>query len=108
MGNVQYLNPRSTGSNVASQNGLKVAASAEFDAKPLVSWLPLGLSFVYNIVSPIGSGGVTTTQNTGFGLFYTGRKDLALGIEIDWQQGRLENSLVAETTVAWVDFRYYW
>jgi hypothetical protein len=108
MGNVQYLNPRSTGSNVVSQNGLKLAAAAEFDAKPLVSWLPLGVSLVYNIVTPLGSGGVTTTQNTGFGLFYTGRKDLALGIEIDWQQGRLESSLVSQATAAWVDFRYYW
>jgi hypothetical protein len=108
MGNVQFLNPRQTGSTVVSQNGLRLGAAAEFDAKPLVSWLPLGLSVVYAIVSPIGSGGVTTTQNTGFGLFYTGRKDLALGIELNWQQGRLESSLVSEATLAWVDFRYYW
>ena len=108
MGNVQFLNPRSTGSTVVSQNGAKFAAAAEFDAKPLVSWLPLGVSLVYSIVTPIGSGGVTTTQNTGFGLFYTGRKDLALGIEIDRNQGRLESSLVSEATLAWVDFRYYW
>jgi hypothetical protein len=108
MGNVQYLNPRQTGATDLSQSGLKLAAAAEFDAKPLVSWLPLGVSLVYNIVSPIGSGGVTTTQNYGFGLFYTGRRDLALGIEIDWQQGRLDSALVAQTTLAWVDFRYYW
>jgi hypothetical protein len=66
------------------------------------------VNFVYSVVGPLGSGGVTTTQNTGFGLFYTGRKDLALGIEIDWQQGRLESSLVSQATAAWVDFRYYW
>jgi len=106
--NVEYLNPRKTGKASISENGLRLAAAVEFDAKPLVSWLPLGVSFVYDVVGPIGTDGVTTTQNTGFGLFFTGSRDLALGIEVNWQQGRLQSSLVAETTLAWVDFRYYW
>jgi hypothetical protein len=106
--NVEYLNPRKTGKASLSQNGLRLAGSVEFDAKPLVSWLPLGVNFVYDVVGPLGTDGVTTTQNTGFGLFYTGSRDLALGVEVNWQQGRLQSNLVSETTLAWVDFRYYW
>jgi hypothetical protein len=110
MANAGYLNPRqtSTGKASLSQNGLRLGGALEFDAKPLVSWLPIGVSLVYDILSPVGGIGIATAQNMGFGFYYTGRKDLSLGLEIDWRSGRLESSLVSEATLAWVNFRYYW
>ncbi len=106
--NASYVYPRKTGVAASAQNGVRLAGMLDFDAQPLLRWLPLGLSFAYSITSPIGSNGVTTTQNAGLGIFYTGRKALALGLEIDRQWGRMESDMVAESTVAWVIVRYYW
>ena len=33
---------------------------------------------------------------------------LALGLEIDWRKGRLESQQVSDSTLAWINFRYYW
>jgi hypothetical protein len=104
----EYLNPRKTGAATYSQNGAKLAADLELDALPLVRWLPLAVNGVYSLTAPIGSNGVTTTREFGFGLFYSGRKDLSLGLEAIWRQGRLENDLVSKDELTWLSFRYYW
>jgi hypothetical protein len=106
--NLQFLAPTKTGKASVSQNGLTVAGMVDFDAKPLLAWLPLGMNFTYSITSPIGGNGVTTTQDWGVGLYYTGRRDMALGLELDWKFNRLESSQVGESTLAWINFRYYW
>jgi hypothetical protein len=66
------------------------------------------MNLTYSITSPIGSSGVTTTQDYGVGLYYTGMPDLALGLELDWRNGRLTGQQVSESTLAWINFRYYW
>lgn len=106
--NAQYLVPVKTGKSSYAQNGIAVAGLAEFDALPLVSWLPLGLNAVYSITLPVGGNGVPTAQEMGLGLYYTGRKDLALGLEVDWTFSTLPSQQVSEATLAWVNFRYYW
>jgi hypothetical protein len=106
--NGKFIAPTKTGKASISQNGTTFAFQADFDAKPLLSWLPLGLNAVYSVTSPIGSNGVTTTQDYGVGLYYTGRPNLALGLEIDWRKGRLESQQVSDSTLAWINFRYYW
>jgi hypothetical protein len=106
--NAQFIAPTKTGKASVSQNGYTLAAMVDFDAKPLLNWLPLGLNLTYSITSPIGSNGVTTTQDYGAGLYYTGRPDLALGLELDWRNGRLTGQQVSESTLAWINFRYYW
>ncbi len=106
--NVDYLNPRKTGAASYSQNGMRAAAMADFDARPLLEWLPVGLNVAYAIIGPVGSGGLTTTQDFGFGAYYTGSRDLALGVEVDWESGTLEISHAATSTLAWINFRRYW
>ena len=108
--NMQFIWPTSTSSGAASvsQNGYTLAFMADFDAKPLLAWLPVGVNAVYSVTSPIGGNGVTTTQDYGLGFYYTGRPDLALGLEIDWRKGRLESQQVSSSTIAWINFRYYW
>jgi hypothetical protein len=106
--NLQFIAPTKTGKASESKNGLTAAGSVDFDAKPLLSWLPIGLNATYSITSPIGGNGVTTTQDWGFGLYYTGRHDMALGLELDWKFNRLESNQVGESTLAWINFRYYW
>ncbi len=106
--NVQFLFPTKTGRASYSQNGIALGAVADFDLKPLVSFLPIGLNAAYSITSPMGSNGVTTLQEYGGGLYYTGRKDLALGFELDWKIGRLESQLASQVTTGWLNFKYYW
>ena len=108
--NAQFIAPTRTESGAASvsQNGYTLALMADFDARPLIAWLPLGMNLTYANTSPIGGNGVSTTQDYGVGLYYTGRPHLALGLEIDWRKGRLDSTQVSSSTLAWLNFRYYW
>jgi hypothetical protein len=106
--NAQFIAPTKTGKASVSQNGYTLAAMADFDAKPLLAWLPLGMNLTYSITSPIGGNGVTTSQDYGVGLYYTGQPHLALGLELDWKRNRLAGNQVGESTLAWINFRYYW
>ena len=108
IGNLQFIAPTKTGKASISQNGLTLAATVDFDAKPLLAWLPVGMNLTYSITSPIGGNGVTTTQDWGVGVYYTGRPDLSLGLELDWKFNRLQSNQAGESTLAWVNFRYYW
>jgi hypothetical protein len=72
-----------------------------------VPFVPLGLSGVYSILSPLG-GALATTQNFGLGVYYTGVPELAAGIEIDWRLGRIASEHVAGFTSAWINLRYFW
>jgi hypothetical protein len=108
IGNLQFIAPTKTGKASVSQNGLTLAGTVDFDAKPLLAWLPVGMNLTYSITSPIGGNGVTTTQDWGVGFYYTGRPDLSLGLELDWKFNRLASNQVGESTLAWINFRYYW
>jgi hypothetical protein len=106
--NVQFIAPTKTGTNSIAQNGMNFAGSGEFDALPLVKWLPLGVNVAYQITTGVGGNKVPTAQEAGFGFYYTGRRDLALGLEIDWRWNTLATAQVATATVAWLNLRYYW
>jgi len=106
--NGQFLAPTKTGAASQSQNGIFVAGMADFDARPLLKWLPVGMNLAYSITSPVGANGVSTLQEFGFGFYYTGRRDLSLGVELDWKLGRLENTQATQATLAWLNFKYYW
>jgi hypothetical protein len=106
--NGQFVAPTKTGLASYAQNGILVAAMADFDARPLLAWLPVGLNLAYSITSPVGSNGISTLQEFGFGVYYTGKRDFALGLEIDWKLGRLENTQASQATLAWLNFKYYW
>ena len=106
--NLDYIHPGETGQGSYAQNGVYFAGTVDFDAMPLVRWLPLGVNFGYSIATPIGGSGVPTTTNWDFGFYYTGRKDLALGIEVDFKSGKLNNTQNQTSTLAWINFRYYW
>jgi hypothetical protein len=108
--NAQYIAPTKTDEGAASvsQNGYTLAVMADFDARPLLAWLPVGVNAAYSYTGGIGGNGVSSTTDFGFGVYYTGRPHLALGIELDWRDGRLENQQVSNSMLAWLNFRYYW
>ncbi len=107
-GNFQFIAPTKTGDASIAQNGLVFAGSGEFDFLPLVKWLPLGVNAAYQLTTGIGGNKVATANEAGFGLYYTGRPNLALGLEIDWKWSTLETQQTSAATLAWVNFRYYW
>jgi len=87
--NARLLFPDGSGNVQFASSGYTLAAMADLDMMPLVSWMPIGLSGIYSITSPLG-----------------GR--LAAGIEINWRVGRLATDQVAQSTLAWLNLRYYW
>ncbi len=108
VGSFQFIAPSKSGDASIAQNGLTFAVSAEFDALPLVRWLPIGVNTAYQLTTGVGGNKVPTGNVAGFGLYYTGRKDLALGLEIDWKWDTLETQQVSTATLAWLNLRYYW
>ncbi len=107
-GNVQFIAPTKTGDASIAQNGMTFAGAGEFDFLPLVRWLPLGVNVAYQLTSGVGGNKVPTANEAGFGFYYTGRPNLALGVEIDWKWSTLETQQTSTATLAWVNFRYYW
>ncbi len=107
-GNFQFIAPTRTGDASIAQNGVVFAVSGEFDFLPLVQWLPLGVNTAYQLTSGVGGNKVATANEAGFGLYYTGRPNLALGVELDWKWSTLETQQLSTATLAWVNFRYYW
>jgi hypothetical protein len=105
--NLRLLFPDGSGNAQFASSGIAFAGMVDLDLRPLVPFVPLGLSGVYSILSPLG-GALATTQNFGLGIYYTGVPELAAGVEIDWRLGRLASEHVANFTTAWVNLRYYW
>jgi hypothetical protein len=106
--NLQYLHTRSHDISGSTKDGLAAAGSVEFDARPLVHWLALGADLSYRRIGSIGSGGLADQDEWSWGLYYTGRPDLVLGIEVDQVRGRLETAERSKQTVGWLNFRYSW
>ena len=106
--NTQFIAPTKTGDASIATNGVTFAAIGRLRRLPLVHWLPLGANVAYQLTSGIGGNKVPTANEAGFGFYYTGRKDLALGLEIDWKWSTLETQQVSTATLAWINFRYYW
>jgi hypothetical protein len=106
--NFQYLHPTTTGSYSSTLNGLALALLADFDLMQVVREVPLGLTATYKWITPIGSSGVSSTQDLVGGLFYTGRKDLALGLEIGQRVFHVQDTLKSSATFFYISVQYYW
>ena len=70
---------------------------ADFDLRPLVHWLPLGVNAVYSLLTPLG-GELATTTDFGLGVYNTGRKALAVGVEVDFRHGHVNSGPVSQLT----------
>ncbi len=107
--NARYLHAKSADISESSQDGYAAAGVAEFDFRPLVGWLPVGLSAAYQRVGSLGgTSGLAEQDMWSWGVFYTGRRDLSLGLEVEHVQGRLDTDLKSKQTGGWIDLRYYW
>ena len=106
--NAQYLHSKNESVDKANQDGFAGAGSLEFDALPLVEWLPVGANVAYGQVGSNGSSGISWQEEYGGGVYYTGRPHLALGVEVEHRRGKLDTELKSKQTLAWVNFRYFW
>jgi hypothetical protein len=105
---VELLYAVTSGAVALEQPGVRVAAMADLDLLPLVSWLPLDVNATVNVTGPIGSNGLDRTSTFGLGLWYSARKEVALGIESVWEEGRLNGDLKTKNDTTWINLRYYW
>ncbi len=106
--NVGYLHTKSVEISEVSEDGMFGAANLELDALPLVPWLPLGASLALRRTGSVGSGSMPTVDEGALGIWYTGRPHLALGLELERREGRIDTELRALQTMAWVNLRYSW
>lgn len=106
-GTARFYFPTGSGNVQYASNGVSLAAMADFDFLKVLPWLPVGVNGTYALLTPLG-GTLATSQEFGFGLWYTGRRELAAGIEIDWRNGKIENGQTSNQMLAWLNLRYYW
>ena len=112
LASVQYRwDGRDNGTTTQNVNYLIVGASTQLDVRPIVASLPLGVLAAYRAEIPLGSTQrlIETVEGA---LFYTGRKDLALGLDVEGQWFVLRSgSPITFSTSAIVGsliFNYYW
>jgi hypothetical protein len=86
-----------------------LAGALDFDLDPLLR-VPVG--FVASYLASVPTSDGDTTHEVGFGVFYTRRVRLALGLEGSWREGELrpgiEPPLNADSFVGTIRMRYYW
>jgi hypothetical protein len=91
--------------------GLSLGALASLDLDPLIHW-PLAFQASYRGDLPVGSRGINELHQAGLGVYYSGRADLALGLEVDWRHGAIRPGVVptltSDTAIGSFIFRYYW
>jgi len=109
-GNVSYSHSTIDNSNsgTVTQTGLSLGAAVDFDFGA-VSRVPVGLQVTWSSLIPISGGGSSRFTDVGGGFFYTGRKDLSLGLQVVDRRFRVSPSTdVSWTTiVAMIGMRYY-
>jgi hypothetical protein len=109
-GNVSYVNSSiDTEGSEVGYDALSFGAAVDFDLHE-VSALPVGIQATWNsLVSIAGSDDFSFTD-LGGGVFYTGREELSLGLQMVNRRFRV----VPEVDVSWSTFlaslglRYYW
>jgi hypothetical protein len=113
IGNFSYsyssLETTGSSSSSVSSGALSFGVAADFDLHKLTP-VPLGIQASVNTETNITSKDISSFTDLGGGIFYTGRDDLALGLQIVDRRFRV----VPEVNVSWSTFvtsiglRYYW
>jgi hypothetical protein len=90
-------------------HGVSLGALAGLDLDPLVH-LPVTLQAGYRGDLPIGSG--RTVDHAALGVYYSGRVNLALGLEMAYRHGLIrpgvDPTLNTNSVSGLLWFRYYW
>ena len=105
-----YLSIDTVGSGVVSQGAMSLGAAVDFDLRNVCE-VPVGVQAAWNTQLRL-SGADTSFSFTdlGGGLFYTGRKELSLGLQALNRRFRVVPGVDVSwsTILALIGLRYYW
>lgn len=110
-GNVTYVyqSLKAKDGTTSSESAVAVGAAVDFDLGALTS-VALGLQVTWSSQLPIKGGDAARFTDLGGGIFYTGRKDLSLGLQVVDRRF----AVVPQVDVSWdtllvtTGLRYYW
>jgi hypothetical protein len=95
-------------SGLQRQDAFVGGAAADFDFRALTP-LPLGVLLAYQVTAPFGSLDRKDRSNYfDAGLFYTGRRDLVLGLEGSVRRFPQRERIDTDSVLGSVVVRYYW
>jgi hypothetical protein len=110
-GNLSYASDSidSSGSGTVTEGGVSVGGAADFDFNA-ISPVAVGVQATWNSMIPLSGGTDQRFTDVGGGLFYTGRKDLSLGLQFVVRRFRVAPTVDVSwsTVVATTGLRYYW
>jgi len=89
--------------------GVAAGAAVDFDFMG-VSKVPVGLQVTWASLIPVSGDSSSRYTDVGGGLFYTGRKDLSLGLQLFVRRFKVvpEVEVSWTTVLAMIGLRYYW
>jgi hypothetical protein len=89
--------------------GVVAGAAVDFDFMG-VSKVPLGLQLTYTSLISVSGDSSSEYSDVGGGLFYTGKKDLSLGLQLFVRRFKVvpEVEVSWTTTLAQIGLRYFW
>jgi hypothetical protein len=104
-----YSSIETSGSGTLSSSGVSMGAAADFDFLA-VSRVPVGLQLTWASQIPVSGEDNSRYTDVGGGLFYTGRKDLSLGLQLFVRRFKVvpEVEVSWTTVMAMIGLRYYW
>jgi len=102
-----YKSLRTSSSTISSQNGFEIGGRADFDFGK-ISAVALGLNLGYKLLTPVGSGGISKVQDISGGIFYTGVREVGLGLEFGSRSFTIRQPLASTETVVQLQLQYYW
>jgi hypothetical protein len=105
---LQYLGASlDTEEESLQESGYVVGLLADLDLGAL-SGVPVGVALGARLAGPLGSGDLDTIRQWLLAVQYTGRRDLAIGVEAYWQTFRVRSELDSDVALAEIVMRYYW
>jgi hypothetical protein len=109
--NVSYLYSSidTKDAGTASQGAVTAGAAADFDFRAISS-VPVGLQVSVNGLFPISGSTEQRFTDVGGAIFYTGRKDLSVGLQIVDRRFKVDPAVDVswKTFIALIGLRYYW
>jgi hypothetical protein len=110
-GNLSYSwsSIKTSGAGTVTAGGVSTGAAVDYDFLA-VSRVPVGLQLTWASLIPVSGEGNTRYTDVGGGLFYTGRKDLSLGLQLFVRRFAVvpEVQVSWSTVMAMIGLRYYW
>jgi hypothetical protein len=103
-----YSNQRISGTTFTG-NAVQVGTALDFDFAE-VSSVPVGLQVQFSWIAPFNGSALQHVTDLGGGIFYTGRKNLALGLQLINRRFAVTPDVDVswKTWLANIGVRYYW